>query len=458
MKKNNCIVNVVGGGLAGVEASWQALKLGASVKLFEMRPRTLTEAHKTGNLAEMVCSNSLKSFEEFSAPGRLKKEMQALDSLVIAAAYKAQVPAGSALAVDREVFSQVIQESLNQNPNFQRIDAEVSQLPSLEEMKEKNEVWIIATGPLTSQAMSKEINRFCGQTNQLYFYDSIAPIVATDSLNMQHCFVGDRYGKGSGDYINIPLDKVQYLDLIEDILSAEKMPLHSFEEPNYFESCLPIEVMAERGVDTLRFGPLKPVGICDPKTGKMPYANIQLRMENVYGSMHSMVGFQSKMKWPEQKRVFTKLPALENCEFLRFGSVHRNTYVLGPEVLSPELSLKAHKGVFLAGQITGVEGYSESAASGLLAGRFAASFLGLDDSFVPPPDNTMMGALLSYVTKAGKGKYAPMNANLGLLPPVKKEKGMSKRDKKAKQCKLSQLAFEKYLSANDATLKKKNEI
>ena len=438
-------IHIVGGGLAGSEAAWQALQAGASVVLHEMRPKQQTPAHRTGDLAELVCSNSLKSLDPYSVPGMLKKEMASFESLVVSAAYEAQVPAGAALAVDRAVFSQEISDRLNAHPNFQRVDEEVTEIPSEEELANKDECMVIASGPLTSSALAEEIKKLCGGDERLYFYDAIAPVLAADSLDWDHCFRADRYGKGDGDYVNLPLDKVQYEAFLADVREAEKVPLHSFEKVDYFESCLPIEVMVDRGPETLRFGPLKPVGLIDPKTGKQPYACIQLRMENKAGSMYSMVGFQTKMKWPEQKRVFSKIPAFREVEFLRFGSVHRNTYVQSPKVLNPDLSFRNNNRVFLAGQITGVEGYTESAAMGLIAGRSGASKLGLG-AFPLPPETSVMGALLQYVCFGCKGKFAPMNANFGLLPTVQKVRGMSKKDKKKMQSINCQEAFAAYFN------------
>lgn len=421
--------------------------MGASVVLYEMRPKQLTPAHKTGDLAELVCSNSLKSLDEHSVPGMLKQEMAAFKSLIVGAAFKAQVPAGAALAVDRSLFSQEISTRLNEHPCFERVDQEVTSIPSQEQLASKDECMIIASGPLTSTGLSEEIKKLCGGDESLYFYDAIAPVLAAESLDWNHCFRADRYGKGDGDYVNLPLNKEQYEAFLADVTEAEKVPLHSFEKVDYFESCLPIEVMVERGPETLRFGPLKPVGLVDPKTEKQPYACIQLRMENTAGSMYSMVGFQTKMKWPEQKRVFSKIPALRDVEFLRYGSVHRNTYVQSPKVLNPNLSFRNNNRVFLAGQITGVEGYTESAAMGLIAGRACSAFLGLGP-FLLPPVTSVMGALLNYVTFGCRGKFAPMNANFGLLPTMQKKRGMSKKDKKVQQSLKCQEAFATYFKDN----------
>lgn len=411
----------------------------------------MTAAHATGNLAELVCSNSLKSTSPESAPGRLKAEMGALESLILKAAAKASVPAGQALAVDREVFSEFITQSLQQHPGFARAHEEVTSLPTEAEAAARNEYWIVATGPLTSPDMARvldELSTISGGKGRLYFYDAIAPVIAADSIEMDLCFRASRYDEGSdGDYLNLPLNKEEYEAFITAVATAEYMPLHAFEETKYFESCLPIEVMVERGRETLRFGPMKPVGLTNPKTGHRPWANLQLRLENKEATMWSMVGFQTKMKWPEQKRVFSMIPALKNAEFLRYGSVHRNTYVKSPEVLSSDLSFKGNGRVFLAGQVTGVEGYTESAAIGLVAARAAAA-KAQGALFAMPPADTVLGALVRYVTEGGLGDFSPMNANLGLLPPLDRARGESKADKKARQCQKAAAAFDAYLNAS----------
>lgn len=438
--KNRPVVHVIGGGLAGSEAAWQLLRQGLTVKLHEMRPVQLTQAHKTGGLAELVCSNSLKSLAVGTAPGLLKHEMRALDSLVLRAADHAQVPAGQALAVDRSIFSETIEQQLRSYPQLEIIVGEVREIPSAAQLQEENEYWVVATGPLTTDPLASSLQKLCGGDNRLYFYDAIAPVISGDSINMDACFLADRYGKGDADYLNLPLDKEQYEAFIDAVIAAEKTALHSFEEVSYFESCLPIEVMIERGRETLRFGPMKPVGLIDPRTGHRPWANVQLRKETVAGTMYSMVGFQTKMKWPAQKQVFSMLPGLAEAEFLRFGSVHRNTYLESPKVLNADLSFRANDRVFLAGQITGVEGYTESAAIGLLAGRLAAAKV-LDQEFPLPPVGTMLGALYGYITKGGLGKYAPMNANLGLLPHIERNRRFGKAERKLLQCEEAQAKF-----------------
>lgn len=434
-------IHIVGGGLAGVEAAYQCLKHGLKVVMHEMRPAKTTPAHKTGDLAELVCSNSFKSDSEQSAPGQLKWEMAKLDSLVVKSALECRVPAGQALAVDRVRFSAAIRSALCQFPSFSLKSEEVTSLPSAQEMIDKNQWWVVATGPLTSGPLVQAIEEASGSDRKLYFYDAIAPIINADSMDLTQGYWANRWDKGeTADYFNIPLDKEQYTSLIGEILNAEKMPLHNFENAQYFESCLPIEVMAERGVDTLRFGPLKPVGLVDPRTGKRPWAVIQLRKENESGSMLSMVGFQTKMKWPEQRRVFGQLPCLENVEFYRYGSVHRNTYVEGPEILNPDLSLKKSPRLFLAGQITGVEGYTESSSIGLLVGLSLSRKIA-GQEWELPPEHTMLGALGRYICFGGKGHYQPMNSHFGLLPTIQRKRGISKADVKVMKCQRAQDAF-----------------
>ncbi len=440
-------IHIIGGGLAGSEAAWQCLNANPNfhVRLYEMRPKKMTAAHQSGDLAELVCSNSLKSTLPDSAPGLLKAEMEALNSLIIREAKRASVPAGQALAVERTLFSKGIEEALNSFPNFQRIDQEIESLPSQEELEKSGDVWIVASGPLTSDPLTKALQNLAPEGQRLHFYDAIAPVMEMDSIDTSIAFKASRYGEpGEGDYWNIPLNKEEYYAFVEAVKAAEYMPLHEFEEVKYFEACLPIEVMIERGIETLRFGPMKPVGLTDPRTGRWPYAAIQLRQENKHGSMVSMVGFQTKMKWPEQKRIFSTLPALANVEFFRFGSVHRNTYLKSPEVLSTDLSFKANPRIFLAGQVSGVEGYTESAAMGLLAGRAAAARAS-HNSFPMPPADCMIGALKHYVTDGGLGEFQPMNTNLGLLPTVPKKRGVSKAERKAKQAELCRETFSRYL-------------
>lgn len=436
-------VKVIGGGLAGCEAAWQCLRRGLKVELVEMRPTKLTPAHQTGNLAELVCSNSLKSLDKNSAPGLLKEEMQALGSLIVMAALKSAVPAGQALAVDREKFSQTIRDALFADKNFTMTEAEYRTLPDVETLSQSHQCIIVATGPLTSDDLMPSLLDLCGNSERLHFYDAIAPIIAADSIDFDHCYKADRYGKGDADYLNIPLDKSEYEAFIKDILTAEYALPHGFENAKYFESCLPIEVMAHRGTETLRFGPMKPVGLPNPKTGQIPHAVIQMRQENIDATMYSLVGFQSKMKWPEQKRVFSRFPALRNAEFLRFGSIHRNTFLESPKVLNRDLSFQNNPHIFLAGQITGVEGYTESSAMGLLAGQAAAARL-LGEVFSSPPRETMIGSLWHYITQGGLGEFQPMNANFGLLPPLPRVRKETKPERKIRQCSRASEALKVY--------------
>lgn len=441
--------HVVGGGLAGCEAAWQLAKRGVPVCLHEMRPLKMTPAHQTGNLAELVCSNSLKSMADDSAPGQLKREMVALDSLIIKSGYEAKVPAGQALAVDRERFSDAIGQSLLETNRVERLHREVTEIPSLAELESRNEVWIIATGPLTADTLAAQVKTLAGGAERLHFYDAIAPVIDAESINMDSAFFADRWQKGDdgGDYLNLPLNQEEYNRFIDAVAASEKMPLHDFEDVKYFESCLPIEVMVERGRETLRFGPMKPVGLTDPRTGRWPHANLQLRKENIDATMFSLVGFQTKMKWPEQRRVFGLIPGLEQAEFLRFGSVHRNTYIKSPDALNSDLSFKSNPRVFLAGQITGVEGYTESAAIGLIAGRHALSKLrNLKHS--NPPEDCMLGALVNYVTVGPLGDYTPMNANFGLLPAIPKVRGQGKKDRQAEKVARARRSFEAWFPSN----------
>ncbi len=446
MNENIGMVHIVGGGLAGCEAAWQLARQGIAVRLYEMRPLQMTGAHKTQDLAELVCSNSLKSTKLDSAPGRLKEEMAALSSIIVAGARQSAVSAGQALGVDRAKFSAYIQENLQQFSNFELVREEITELPTEAELIAKNEAWVVATGPLSSDAM---MNALAGMLDlpksRLYFYDSIAPTLAADSIDMSQVFFADRYGdQAQEDYLNIPIAKDLYYQLIEEIKKAQKVPLHSFEKIKYFEACLPIEVMVERGPETLRFGPLKPVGLIDPKTQKRAYAVLQLRRENAQGSMYSLVGFQTKMTWPEQKRILSMLPGLSHVEILRYGSIHRNSYLNSPKLLANDLSFKANSRIFLAGQITGVEGYTESACIGLLAGRFALAKL-KGQSFLPPDKHTMMGALLAYVCEGGLGEYSPMNANLGLLPAITNLGIKGKQERRLAQIHRAEAAFSDFL-------------
>lgn len=417
-------VIIIGGGLAGSEAAWQLARRGVRVKLYEMRPRRLTPAHRTGNLAELVCSNSLRSRELTSAVGLLKEEMRRMGSLIMEAALVSEVPAGKALAVDRERFARYVTEKLESEPLVEIVREEVTEIPP-------EGLTIVATGPLTSEALAEDLRRLTGE-DYFHFYDAIAPIVYADSINWDRVFRADRYGKGEGAYVNCPLTREEYERFVEALLSAEKVPLKDFEEPRYFEGCLPIEVMAERGPETLRYGPMKPVGLVDPRTGKEPYAVVQLRPENREGTLYNLVGFQTKLKYPEQERVFRMIPGLERAEFARYGSIHRNSFVCAPRVLLPTLQLKKAPRVFLAGQITGVEGYVESTAMGLIAGLNAARIVRGLEPVVPPPE-TAHGALIRYLMEADPRHFQPMNINWGLFPPLdlppRRRKKIPKRER-----------------------------
>ncbi len=412
-------VTIVGGGLAGCEAAYQIARRGVAVRLFEMRPERRTEAHETDALAELVCSNSFRDDSEFSAVGILKSEMRALDSLVMRVAAEMRVPAGSALAVDREGFSRRMTEELEALELVEIVRSEVSDIPS-------EGVSIIASGPLTSAALSDALAHFVG-TRHLYFYDAISPIITAESVNMDIAYRAARYGKGGDDYVNCPLDADCYNLFVDELLAAEKMPLKSFERCTYFEGCMPIEEIARRGRDTLRFGPMKPVGLEDPRSGLMHHAVVQLRQDDNAGTLLSMVGFQTKMKYPEQRRVFRLIPALADVEFVRLGSLHRNTFINSPRTLTASLNVRGCPRTFIAGQLVGVEGYVESAATGLLCGINAARVC-CDQPLVLPPATSALGALLAYVTEESRKDFQPMNANFGLFPPLAKR--MRGRDKK----------------------------
>jgi methylenetetrahydrofolate--tRNA-(uracil-5-)-methyltransferase len=399
---------VVGGGLAGSEAAWALAHRGFRVTLHEMRPVRRTAAHQTDRLAELVCSNSFKSVELSNAHGLLKAELRELGSLLLQCADEARVPGGAALAVDREVFSRAAHERLSSHPNITVVREEVSGLP---------EPGIIATGPLTSEALAQSIASRLGTTS-LSFYDAIAPIVSSESLARDAVYALSRYGKGGGDdYLNSPLDRDGYEAFIDALLAGDQYQGHDFDQVPYFEGCLPVEEMARRGRETLRFGPMKPVGLPDPRTGREPHAVVQLRREDRAGQMWNLVGFQTRLRIPEQQRVFRLIPGLEQAEFLRYGSIHRNSYVNSPASLGPGLATKDGKGVFFAGQLTGVEGYTESLGTGILAGINLARFTAGLPPAVPPP-TTMLGGLLRYLREADPAHFQPMNANFGLLDPL----------------------------------------
>jgi len=400
---------VVGGGLAGCEAAWQLAQRGTRVKLFEMRPVRTTPAHRSADLAELVCTNSFKSVDPSNAHGLLKREMRALGSVLLDAAARAAVPAGTALAVDRQAFARSITTRIEAHPNIDIERAEVTSLPE--------SPCIIATGPLTSPALTRQIAQLLGDDG-LAFFDAIAPIVAHDSIDTGTAFYASRWGKGGAeDYLNCPLDRDRYTAFLEALRAADVYPGHDWENIPYFEGCLPIEVMAERGDDTLRFGPMKPVGLRDPRTGRRAYAIVQLRREDRAGQMWNLVGFQTRLRTAEQRRIFRMIPGLEQAEFLRMGSIHRNTYLNFPARLSPHGAPPARPDLIFAGQLTGVEGYTESAASGILAGiNLDRIMRGLDPA-VPPP-TTMLGGLYSWLREATPGEFQPMNSNLGLLEPL----------------------------------------
>jgi len=411
-------VIIIGGGLAGCEAAWQLLRRGHSVHLYEMKPQKFSPAHKMEHLAELVCSNSLKSNSLDNAPGLLKKEMRRLNSLIIMTADCTAVAAGSALAVDRTQFSQEVEAQLKLQKNFTLSRVEVTKIL-------KDSLTIITTGPLTSDSLAQEITQILG-SSYLYFYDAIAPIIEADSINMDKVFWASRYDKGTPDYLNCPLSKEEYENFRQELLTGEKVAAKPFEEVRHFESCLPIEVLASRGEKSLAFGPMKPVGLIHPQTGSISYAVVQLRRENTAGTLFNMVGFQTKLTWPEQRRIFRLIPGLENAQFVRYGSIHRNTFIHSPSLLLPSLQLKTNVNVFFAGQITGVEGYTESAAMGLLAGLNAA-FIIEGKQLQPPPVKTAIGALLHYIVSAESvDRFQPMNINFGLLDTLPEKKTKKK--------------------------------
>lgn len=420
-------VNVIGAGLAGSEAAWQIANRGVKVRLYEMRPVKQTPAHHTENFAELVCTNSLRANQLTNGVGLLKEEMRHLNSVVMQAADKHNVPAGGALAVDRDSFSKAITAAVKNHPNVEVITEEVTSIPS--------GLTVVATGPLTSDLLAKEIVKFTGDDG-LYFYDAAAPIVAKDSLDMDKVYLKSRYDKGEAAYLNCPMTEAEFNAFHKELVNAEMAELHDFEDEKFFEGCMPIEEMASRGAKTMLFGPLKPVGLEDPKTGKEPFAVVQLRQDNAVGDLYNIVGFQTHLKWGEQKRVFTMIPGLENARFVRYGVMHRNTYLRSPEMMTATYQTKARSDLFFAGQMTGVEGYVESAASGLYAGINAAR-LALGQEPVVFPTETMMGAMAHYITHASKKNFQPINANFGIVPRLKQKI----RDKRERNLQLSQRAL-----------------
>jgi methylenetetrahydrofolate--tRNA-(uracil-5-)-methyltransferase len=406
-------VIVIGGGLAGSEAAWQLAERGFKVYLYEMRPHKLTPAHRTGFLAELVCSNSLGA-EPIDKPlGLLKEELRRLGSLIISCADKTRVPAGGSLAVSRDDFARLVTEHIESHPNIRLIREEVTEIPP--------GPVIIATGPLTSDALAQRIRELIGE-EYLYFYDAIAPIVTYESIDMTKAFRASRYGRGGEDYINCPMTREEYYRFVDALLQAETIELRDFEkeDPKFFEACLPIEVIARRGREALAFGPLRPVGLVDPRTGKQPYAVVQLRQDDAAGTLYNLVGFQTNLKWGEQERVFRLIPGLEKAEFVRFGQMHRNTFINSPKLLLPTLQFRQRLDLFFAGQITGSEGYVGSTATGLVAGLNMARILRGEEPLVFPP-TTMIGALCRYITDPRLKEFQPMKANFGLLPPLEKK-------------------------------------
>lgn len=407
-------ISIIGGGLAGCEAAWQAASRGCKVTIFDMKPLKYSPAHESKFLAELVCSNSFRSDDPTSAVGLLKEEMRLLNSLIIKTARETAVPAGKALAVDRDRFARIITERLAENSNIVIIRKEITELPI-----DSQEPVVLATGPLTSDAMAESLSAMTGE-ERLSFYDAIAPIVEADSLDMNIVYQKSRYDDGPGDYLNCPMDKQQYLNFIDELGQGSCVPLRDFESAKYFEGCLPIEVMCSRGVDTLRFGPMKPVGLADPRDGKDPYAVVQLRKENLESSHYNIVGFQTKLTYGEQKRIFRLIPGMEKVTFSRFGSIHRNTFICAPEILLSTLQMRKNPQIFIAGQLSGVEGYIESAAMGLLAGINSAR---IATGQVPtvPPKTTALGALISHLTESSPKRFQPSNVNFGLFPPLQKK-------------------------------------
>ena len=417
-------VTVIGGGLAGCEAAWQIARMGEKVRLYEMRPIRQTPAHRTDQLAEIVCSNSLKSDQPYNASWLLKEELRRLGSILIRIADSVRVPAGSALAVDRDRFAARVTEVMSSEPNIELIREEIPKIPD-------DGIVVIASGPLTSESLSQSIREFCG-LDHLYFYDAISPIVDADTIDQTRVYRASRYGKAADDYLNCPMDRPQYDAFYEALITAESVAIHAFEEAHYFESCLPIEELARRGRDTLRFGPMRPVGLQDPKTGRVPHAVVQLRQEDLMQSSYNLVGFQNHLKFAEQTRIFRMIPGLEHAEFLRLGQIHRNTYINAPHTLLQTMAARRDERIFFAGQLAGTEGYIENVASGLVAGINAGRRL-RGESPVAFPAETAIGALCRYVSTPQK-HFAPMNINFGLLPPIETPKRIAKADKQRLLC------------------------
>lgn len=426
-------VVIVGGGLAGCEAAYQLLKKGYRVDMYEIRGVKSTPCHKTNDLAELVCSNSLKGMSQDTASGMLKAELEMLDSLLLRCAYRSSVAAGGALAVDRELFSKQVENELSKFDNFNLIREEINSISF--DCKA-----IISTGPLTSDGLSKAIMEFTGEHN-LHFYDAVAPIVSAESIDYDKAFFASRYGKGDSDYLNCAMNKEEYLDFYNALVNAERVELKNFEKSEIFDGCMPIEIMASRGEDTMRYGPLRPVGIRNPKDDSRPYAVVQLRKENVSGEAYNIVGFQTNLTFKEQKRVFSMISGLENAEFLRYGVMHRNTFINSPAVLNEGFQTKQNKNLYFAGQITGVEGYMESVASGLIAGINASRKDG-DELFIPPMQ-TIIGSLCRHIAN-NSGDFQPMNSNFGILPPLQNPP-RDKKERKLKYCETGLAELEKYI-------------
>ncbi len=415
------VINVIGGGLGGVEAAWQAAGMGARVRLYEMRPVTQTPAHRTDQLAEIVCSNSLKTDEPGSAPYLLKEELRRGGSLVLEVAAATRVPAGAALSVDRIKFAEMITERIEAHPNIEIVREEVTAIPG-------DEITVIATGPLTSDALTTEIMKWTGD-DQLYFYDAIAPIVSADSIDMSIAFKAARYGKGGDDYINCPMNPEEYNVFFSALIEAKSVPLKRFEDTHWFESCLPIEEAARRGVDTLRYGPMKPKGLYDPRTGYEPWACVQLRQENMMADAYGMVGFQNHLRYGEQERVLKLIPGLADAEFLQFGQIHRNTFINSPKILNETLATRANPRLFFAGQITGVEGYVESVGTGWIAGINAVRVM-RGQPMITAPQTSAIGALCRYVSNVETKNFQPVNITFGLLEPLPVELRKKHRNKR----------------------------
>ncbi|HEY0079826.1 MAG TPA: methylenetetrahydrofolate--tRNA-(uracil(54)-C(5))-methyltransferase (FADH(2)-oxidizing) TrmFO [Pyrinomonadaceae bacterium] len=428
-------VIVIGGGLAGAEAAWQAARVGVRVRLYEMRPVRQTPAHRTDKLAEIVCSNSLKSDEPGTAPFLLKEELRRAGSLIMEVAAETRVPAGAALAVDRERFAEVVTARLHAHPLITLVREEMTSVPT-------DSVAVIAAGPLCSDALAADIMRLTGDS-QLYFYDAIAPVVAADSVNCEIAFRAARYGKGGDDYLNCPFDEEQYARFYAALVEAKSVPLQRFEETRWFEACLPIEELARRGVDTLRYGPMKPVGLRDPRTGREPYAAVQLRQENLLADAYNLVGFQNHLRFGEQARVLRLIPGLEEAEFLQYGQIHRNTYICAPRMLAATLQMRERPNVFFAGQISGVEGYVESVATGWLAGRNAARLVA-GRTLLEAPSKTATGALARYVSGASADNYQPVNITFALLEPLPEEARRRVRKKRERHHLQVELALKEW--------------